>query len=328
MVNNMCVSVIIPVYNAGLYLKRCLDSIRSQDYSDYEVLLIDDGSTDNSAQICQEYVASDSRFKYLYQDNQGPDMARKKGTENASGDYLVYVDSDDYIALNMLSRMTEEINETGADVVCAQIVRFNEKKEWISEKSTQKRVVLNGKEDILKAFFIDGIIIGSYCAKIIKKDLISDYEFVRDGFIGEDVSAALHIYCNAGKITVIPDRLYYYYQNLDSISHHKYTPRHAVSLNNYVVVRDHFLDMRSVPDSRICGYFAGYEMAVATAMGRSGKYIPESGEILRNDLKAHFGCIMSDRKTGFIMKTCILMYVICPKLFIGLYRILYLLTGR
>jgi glycosyltransferase involved in cell wall biosynthesis len=91
------VSVIVPVYNAESYLRRCLDSILNQSYSDLELVLVNDGSTDGSADICNEYEKKDNRVKFLSQTNQGPALARKYGVENAEGVYVMFVDSDDYI---------------------------------------------------------------------------------------------------------------------------------------------------------------------------------------------------------------------------------------
>ena len=111
MKNDILVSVIVPIYNCEKYLKRCLDSIKGQDYSLIEVILVDDGSTDLSADICKDYEKSDSRFRYIYQENSGPDIARKTGTVNASGECLLYVDSDDYISKETLSILMGEMNK-------------------------------------------------------------------------------------------------------------------------------------------------------------------------------------------------------------------------
>jgi len=322
------ISIIVPIYNAEKYLKRCLEDIKNQTYQDFEAILIDDGSTDGSVNICEEFVNQDKRFRYIHQENAGPDIARKKGTKSAGGAYVTYVDADDRVADNMLEVMYDALNTSKADVVCSQIVRFNEKKQWDGTKYREETVTLSDKQEIYKAFFIDEILIGTYYAKLIKTSIMRSYEFVEDGLIGEDITAALWLFDRADKIVVIPNKTYYYFQNELSISHSKYSYRHEISLNNYIKLRDDWVRRDYVSEYRICGYFAGYQMAVATAMGRNGEYIGSVGEVLRHDLGDKWQFIKGDGKTQLYMKMCIWLYIHMPKLFIRLYRILYLVTGR
>ncbi len=322
------ISVIVPVYNAEKYLSRCLESISSQTYASFEAIMVDDGSTDNSAGICRLYSDNDDRFRYIHQDNAGPDIARKTGTKAAVGEYVTYVDADDYISEDALVVMCASAKETLADIICSQIIRFNDRKEWPGSVYSESETVLDDKADILKAFFVSGTLIGTYYAKLIRRTIMKDYSFIKDGLIGEDITAALYMFDRAKKIAVIPDKTYYYYQNGNSISHSKYSYRHAVSLENYIKLRDRYISTDSVPPQRICGYFAGYQMAVATAMGRNGLYEIENGEKLRRDLKGHWDYIKDDDKTALYMKFCIWLYKNIPRVFVALFRILYLTTGR
>ncbi len=322
------ISVVIPIYNVEKYLDRCLSSVKTQTYENFEVLLVDDGSTDLSAEICRLYCEEDDRFRYFKQENLGPDIARKTGTREALGDYLVYVDSDDYIANNALNVMVSIALETDADIVCSQFVRFNENKIWQGSVFAKEIVYLKGKDEIYNAFFEFGTLLGTYVARLIKRDIIKDYKFIKDGLIGEDITAALHMFDNSEYVVIIPNITYYYYHNSSSISHSKYTYRHATSLNNYISLRDRYLDNDFISKERICGYFAGFQMAVATAMGRKGKYETDVGEKLRGDLKKHWSYIRQDKQTQPYMKMCIFLYMTFPRLFVGLYHVFYLLTGR
>lgn len=322
------ISVIIPVFNTEKYLNRCLESIASQTYDPIEVIMVDDGSTDGTGIICKSYTQKDSRFRYIYQENAGPDMARETGTIASNGEYVTYVDADDYISKNALEVMITNANETSADIVCSQIVRFDEKKEWSGSIYSENVNILKEESEILNAFFVSETLIGTYYAKLIKRSIMEDYSFIKDGMIGEDITAALYMFDKANTITLIPDKTYYYFQNANSISHAKYSYRHAVSLENYIRLRDKYLLMDCVTPQRICGYFSGYQMAVATAMGRNGSYEKEAGEILRKDLKEHWTQIKDDDKTALYMKFCIWLYKNTPRVFVLLFRILYLFTGR
>ena len=119
------ISIIIPVYNAEKYLGRCLDSILNQTYANLEVVLIDDGSKDSSGEICKKYAEKDSRIVYLYQENQGAGATRRKGVEIAKGDYIFFIDSDDYLELDALDSLMKEFNDE-IDCVVGQHERFGE----------------------------------------------------------------------------------------------------------------------------------------------------------------------------------------------------------
>ena len=290
--------------------------------------MVDDGSYDSSESICRLFTQKDERFRCIHQENSGPDIARKAGTRAAHGEYVTYIDADDYISENAFEVMAAKAKETLADIVCSQIVRFNENTSWPGSVYSESESILDDKSDIMKAFFDNGTLIGTYYAKLIKKSIMENYKFIKDGLIGEDITAALYMFENARKIVIIPDKTYYYYQNANSISHAKYSYRHEISLENYIRVRDRYLSMNIVSPQRICGYFAGYQMAVATAIGRSGSYNRESGEMLRKDLKEYWNLIKDDDKTAFYMKLCIWLYKCMPRVFVVLFRILYLITGR
>jgi len=111
------ISVIIPVYNAEKTLRRCLDSIMSSEYEDYEIIIINDGSTDNSAAILSEYASKDQRIRFINQPNSGPSVARNKGLELAEGEIIAFVDSDDYVRGDYLDQLAKTFDEQRADVV-------------------------------------------------------------------------------------------------------------------------------------------------------------------------------------------------------------------
>ena len=111
------ISVIVPVYNVEPYLRKCLDSIVNQTYRDFEILIIDDGSTDGSGRICDEYAEKDSRIKVFHTENRGLSCARNLGLAEAKGEWIGFVDSDDWIEPDMYEVLIRRAEETGADVV-------------------------------------------------------------------------------------------------------------------------------------------------------------------------------------------------------------------
>lgn len=119
------ISIILPIYNAELYLCRCVNSVLNQSFRDIELILIDDGSKDNSAILCKQYVAQDDRIVYIRQDNQGAGAARRRGVLEAKGDYIFFIDSDDYLENNALSVLFDNFSED-VDCVVGQHERFGE----------------------------------------------------------------------------------------------------------------------------------------------------------------------------------------------------------
>ena len=111
------ISVIVPVYKAEKYIRRCVDSILAQTFTDFELLLVDDGSPDNSGAICDEYAARDSRVKVFHKENGGVSSARQMGLDNSLGEYVIHADPDDWVEPDMLQELYSEAQQSGADMV-------------------------------------------------------------------------------------------------------------------------------------------------------------------------------------------------------------------
>jgi len=135
------ISVIVPVYNVEKYLEECLDSIQNQTYSDIEVILVNDGSTDKSKEICGKYCKQDNRFQLLNQENQGLSAARNKGVEISTGEYIVFVDSDDIIKTNYLEKLMQYMAEDVDIVECIFTVK---KMEFLDENIETTTIIFEG----------------------------------------------------------------------------------------------------------------------------------------------------------------------------------------
>ena len=116
MYNKLLISVIIPVYNVEIYIKKCIDSVLNQTFQNFEIILIDDGSTDNSGRICNEYVLKDNRIKVIHQNNAGLSAARNKGIDVSSGNYICFLDSDDWYSNNALEEFINLVINYNADI--------------------------------------------------------------------------------------------------------------------------------------------------------------------------------------------------------------------
>ena len=219
--NNKKISVIVAVYNVEKEIERCLDSIVSQSYTDLEIILVDDGSTDRSGQICDEYGQRDKRIFVIHKENGGLSDARNFGIDAAIGEYVSFVDSDDYIAPDYISVMYEAMTGQGGDVVICGKREFGEGEKI--ESTLQKGYDLEhnwNTHELRCAWnteYTDRI---NYAwNKLYKRELIGDFRF-KKGLVGcEDWDFNLDVLLRADKITLIRNELYYYYQRSDSITH-------------------------------------------------------------------------------------------------------------
>lgn len=144
------ISFIIPVYNVEPYLRKCLDSLLAQDYDDWEALIIEDGSTDHSGAICDEYAARDSRLRVYHKTNEGVSSARNFGLDNARGEWIWFVDSDDWISKNALSRLSETIHDVSCDTIFFGIEYYDEKNNLIGQEDRSSAVNLPKDKTIME----------------------------------------------------------------------------------------------------------------------------------------------------------------------------------
>lgn len=208
---NNLLSVIIPVYNVEKYLSRCVNSVLSQTFSDFELILVDDGSPDNCPKLCDEYAKKDSRIKVIHKQNRGLSSARNAGLKICKGDYIFFIDSDDYLAYEyVLSDFMHKAQSEDADFVYSLMNCATDTK--ISEMKCCKRFVKDNR-----LFFLSNPYFFSACNKLYKRTLLQFIQFV-PGRINEDVDVIPLVFCHAKKITKLDRPTYNYYQNQASIT--------------------------------------------------------------------------------------------------------------
>lgn len=214
------ISIIVPVYKAEKYIRRCLDSILYQTYEDFEVILVDDGSPDKSGEICDEYAQKEKRIRVIHKVNGGVASARQCGIDNVRGVYTMHIDPDDWIEHNTLERMYSKIIETDSDLLIADYY-INSKDKEIYEKETISNL---NNEAILK-----GILYGNNCClwnKLIKTDIYkkNKINFIKDIDYGEDFLFLIQVLQTKRlKITYLQEAFYHYdiYINNNSLTRKK-----------------------------------------------------------------------------------------------------------
>lgn len=202
------ISVIVPLYNVEKYIINCISSLTNQTYQNIEIILIDDGSTDNSGRICKKLAQEDHRIIYLRKENGGVSSARNLGLQYATGSYIGFVDSDDYISKTMYENLLKRLLETNADIAETDFAlidnRFTKKK----RKKIQK--VLN-KEEAIREFLSGNVVENNLVIKLFKKTVIANLKFKEDVIVGEDMLFSLQALQNSDRVTVDTTNADYFY---------------------------------------------------------------------------------------------------------------------
>lgn len=221
---DMLLSIIIPVYNASKYLEKCLYSIVNQTLNDFEIIVINDGSTDGSKSICQRFEKKFDNILYIETENNGPSHARNLGLKYAKGKYIGFVDADDYIDKTMYEKMLQYAEYFQADITICKYVRVWENGEKMISNNYFSDNVLSGsqiKDKILKSYYTNNTeLLASPCNKIYLREFIlnSKVNFNQDLIRGEDWWFNLLLYEKASRISYIDIPLYMYRQdNMTSI---------------------------------------------------------------------------------------------------------------
>lgn len=209
------ISVIIPVYNVEAYINRCVESIVAQTYTNMEIILVDDGSSDNSGSICDDWAKKDSRIKVIHKINGGLSDARNAGIEIATGDYLGFVDGDDWIAENMYQSLLETIEGFNVSVATAGLKRVYKNGFSRSYYVFDKQHCITGSE-IIKHYLHQDEFSTSACDKLFDARLFDNRRFPK-GRLYEDTPVIFDILCNVDKIGVNGKPLYNYFQRAESI---------------------------------------------------------------------------------------------------------------
>ena len=209
------ISIIVPIYNVENYLRQCLDSIMNQTYQNFECLLINDGSPDNSADICREYVSKDSRFRYFEKENDGVSSARNLGIEHSKGEYITFIDSDDWVESDYVEILYDELIKENADIAVSTYKRFEmgdncwyvhafqrgyDKKVFTNKKLMDELLSLDGFDNSYR--FVSG--------KLVRRNLLENIAFNVATLYGEDMEFWFKIYMVSDRVVYVNKETYNY----------------------------------------------------------------------------------------------------------------------
>lgn len=217
--NKHIVSILIPAYNATSFLPECLNSVLNQTYKDLQVVLVDDGSTDNTLSLCNEYAARDNRVEVYHQENQGVATTRNHLLDRVKGDWVLFVDADDWVELDMVEFLVNKADESGADIITCKEVVNNQ------TVTTDFSEVLYDKDITVKEFLRHVSLRGSLWNKLIKRCLCENVSFHPAISYGEDALFCWRLIQKVDRLLFTDRQLYHYRMNVDGLSHSMFGPK-------------------------------------------------------------------------------------------------------
>ena len=289
------ISVIIPIYNVEAYLDECIASVIAQTYSNLEIILVDDGSPDNCPQMCDEWAAKDSRIRVIHKENGGLSDARNAGIDRSTGDYIAFVDSDDWIEPEMYEIMLAALKNENADICACNILScFLERRNaWGCEEYT-----VGGSAEILSLLYRDTAYPVSALNKLYHRKLWNDLRFPK-GKICEDAFTTYLLVDKASKIVQIPDALYCYRIRENSIMttafSHKRMDEEEAWRCNYEFIRDNYPNLKK---TAFDFYLQKVSILIHTIPREERAHYAAEYTYLKNILKKNLGYLVFSSGMG------------------------------
>lgn len=298
------ISIIIPVYNVENYLAECLKSIQSQTYNNIEVILVNDGSTDNSKMICERYCKEDRRFHLLNQENQGQSVARNMGVAASTGEFIAFVDSDDIILPNYLETLIHYMAED-VDIVESQFTVS--KKKFLDEKPKEPTIIFEGdSQEAVKAVSNHSLSVNPV-TKLYRRTVVESVPYL-EGIIFEDIYSGVGMLKYIRKIIKLDYVGYYYRQHQSSTMHRAFTPKNL----DVFTASDKLIELYSDREA-LLSYIGKYLVHVATMHYQD--YIQKGNPYAKvyNQKLAEY-VTLTKKNPDLAKKTrMIRLYDICPK---------------
>ncbi len=248
--NPPLISIIIPCYNSEATIGKCLESVIHQDYGNIEIVVIDDGSTDKTSGIVNTFREKNSRIVIVHQQNSGVSKARNVGIKTASGEYICFVDSDDWVEKNYCSVLLEHLIKNNSDISIVQ--PFHEQlftDDTITESDTEEKVEIISGEKGLELLLEDKEIQSHPWGKLFRKNLFDNINFPEHLQAFEDYFTLFKVFDKAEKIVISNKKLYHYIEFPDSLSHNL-TPERAFHFFQAILESHHYVSERNFPNRK------------------------------------------------------------------------------
>ena len=289
----MELSIVVPVYNVAAYLKKTVESLKNQTFNDAEILLIDDGSIDESGVLCDQFAEEDSRVRVFHQINQGVSSARNKGIAEARGKYITFVDSDDWVEADTYSEAMQYIADNSFDVFV-----FGH---TVDEEEIQKKMFLEGNPSLrvipvdtaLSSMLLNRSFNWNMGDKIYRTELVKKHPFNTDIHNGEDLLFHWRVFSEAERIGVFNTCKYHYVQRKGSASHNELSLRSLSVMDVFpVLLKEANENVRPAVESVYLKYCIGFAKRIKMA-GIDSEFVPYLNRTMQHVCE-NFGRILLD----------------------------------
>lgn len=309
------VTVVVPVYNVGKYLEASVKSLLAQDYPSLEILLVDDGSTDGSGEICDRFSAEDPRVRVLHQKNQGQAAARNHGVARARGEYTAFIDSDDYVAPNYISYMAEIMGREGAQIGICDLSQCMPGQEWRPVIREEVRVM--DAPQALETMFYQRDFTTSPCCKLYPTAWLREIPFP-EGRIHEDLATVYKLLARADRVAYGPSVLYCYIQRKGSTEHSGFSVKtfdHKTSADElYAFVEAHY---PQILPAAVCRRFSAYCQVIGR-MGREPGYRQEKQDLWKQICRDRWQ-VLGNTRARTKNRLAALLTLLGPQVFVRIY---------
>jgi len=305
------VSIIVPVYNSFATIQYCLDSIRKQNYLNYEVLIIDDGSTDNSAKLIKSFIKKDNRFSYHYKDNGGVSSARNYGLDICNGEYICFIDSDDTITKDFISHSIDKMEKNKLDIYITSFNFVNKIDEEPNINRSVEKNTLLSKEDFLIAL-VNGNGVGAGCPnKIYKKKIIGKTRFTKVA-VAEDLLFNYDVLNKSDnpKIMTTNLKMYNYFMNEDSVTHGVFTKQNLDIFKQYDKLIDDSQKEYNKFHKALLGSYVFVSIKILIKMVASGSFFLDVVNKCNNIINNNKKHVFFTKNYSFGKKLFLLLFII------------------
>lgn len=297
------ISIIIPIYNTGKYLKKCLDSIVNQSYRNLEIILINDGSTDNSLNICNEYKKKDNRIKVLNKKNEGVSSARNDGIELSTGKYIVFIDPDDYVSNKHIEMLYDCIINNNVDLVISNGIDVLEDGTILKNKITNNFFMT--KEQCLKELLIDKKFNNVCWGNIYKKEILRKCKFNCNYRIAEDLDFLYKYIKNLNSAYFLGENTYYWLKREGSATNSKYTDKWNDELEICKYIINDTSNISEVLNKYAKGKYIKVNIKQAERFNLNKKQI----ELFRSNIKVYKDEILNHKEFSKIYKLKMILFL-------------------
>ena len=309
------ISIVVPIYNVEQYLHQCINSILNQSFNNFELLLINDGSTDNSGKICDEYAKKDLRIKVIHQKNSGVSVARNKGIDMATGEYIGFVDPDDYIDSRMYEILVNKIEEMKADIAICSF-SFVKNDEVISHDNGNECKVFN-KEKSIEYYFKEKLPFdySFLCNKLFRRGLFDTIRLNAFLSVQEDSEVLIRILNCCSSIIYVSEALYFYYIRVDSLTHSRLTLKQLSVVDSLYEIYDYVQKNLPQFSNYALNKYLLYYFNQVIEMVKEGKTFNEQYFVFRKKLYKNYFSIIFNPSVAFKYKIHSTVYILVPSIY-------------